>query len=558
MRNYQKIIKLLGFLLLILFSLIYIYWMPYKFPWITFWLLIILWIIFIIYQIITCTDTKCILALISIVVSISLIRVLLRPYGITLWGGDPYIDYAVAYKIYTNGWNPSAMIYPTNTFHTDFPIIHIFGIISSEILDVELFTIVKWLPIIISISSIVFIYLLTINIYESEKAGLIACFLFSFLYNFVEFHSSFVKENIGFVFFLGSIYSYIQMELTSNKYYKPLIILFSIITIISHHLTSLLLILLLTLYITNKYMIKILINQRKNILKYETTIILLISICAIGYWTYLKYSPLEWIVKSLELPRLSTLKTKIYAPAEQLRYLVLKIKDFIFGLIIGLFAIYSALIDIKKIYCKRIITKITFLFFGAIMGFLSIVYTQFVPILGRGTIWGGRFMTFGYFTLSILSANSISNFLSLKRNNNIKVLIITFLIVYPLLQIYSIPPSLYTYTKYPYEIDGGRYYILPSEQMGISWFTGSGKVVTPDWILKICKALWIVEGRSIPNIRGVPNFNNIVTISNQYDYMLLILSDTNTKSISIYLNKKALSKIYDTGKTLAWFYITHS
>lgn len=502
-----------------------------------FWCISFLWIIFILYQIIHENSKNYhILALISIFSFLVFLRVILRPDSFTLWGSDPYVELANSINILNNSWMPSNYVESSNfRLGTDFPFINFFGLVTYRILGLNLIEIVNWMPIFISISSLLFLYLITLKIYNSKRIALISVYLFALVYSFVDYHSLFIKETIGFILFSGAIYCYILAKSTNIRNYSIISVFFAIITVFSHHLTAAIVILFLSILVvvekvSNKF-------KENNSSIYGTTFLLIFVVSAIGYWFYLRYSPIEVFLNTIDLPQFSALASHVSLNSSYLN--IIRFKDFLLAGIIGLFAISTIYIRRNKI---RTI-ELSLLIFGIIMGLMSIIFSLFVPLVGSGSAWGGRFILFGYWGLSIISAYSIYHFL---RNKNIKPLIIVFLFLFATLQVYNIYPSLYDHTASAYELEGGRFYVQPAEQSALLWFTGSGDVIMPDILVKPSEGLWNFKELINENITGLKDFNNVSKIE-KFDYTFLpIKPPFNTYNEEIYNNNTKLSKIYST------------
>ena len=124
------------------------------------------------------------------------------------------------------------------------------------------------------------------------------------------------------------------------------------------------------------------------------------------------------------------------------------------------------------------------------------------------------------------------------------MLCIIFVIIYSILQIYSIPPSLYSYTESPYDVDGGRFYILPSEQVAIMWLDPFGKIAVFDWMYqRISTALWFAQGKSNIQVIENENSNEIYKIINRYNSIFISKIKPYNVSSSVYRSYSMNEKI---------------
>jgi hypothetical protein len=130
----------------------------------------------------------------------------------------------------------------------------------------------------------------------------------------------------------------------------------------------------------------------------------------------------------------------------------------------------------------------------------------------------------------------------------LRAILFSAIIIYAFIGTFHIPPSLYTISEDPYEVDGRRYYFLPSEERAVFWFSGRGNI-TVDPQLPIS-----LLGSVKPELRfdfGSIDLQSIEEIKN-YDYAILceksstqlgVLSDLNkiytNRVVEIYARQKS-------------------
>jgi hypothetical protein len=545
-------LMLVIFILLFTISLIYFFYSPYQFPVATFWILISLWISFVIYQINkTESDEFYILGLLSIIFLAIFVLILMRPYGINPWGVDSYLDCTTAKYIYMDGWEPrtlnsfasnsSSKLVPAFLL-SDYPLIHIYVLISSIILNSDLLFILAWITIPLLFCSFLFIFIISNSLYRSRRIALICCFILFMFWGFYDL-SSYPKQLIALQFYLIIIYIYLFSKPNQKSQYAILAILLFFAITLAHHLTSWLLI----FFFLSNSLITIIRSNGKSYI--NLTFLLLLFVCVIGYWIYLQYSPIEWISRFFETQQGSLdiqSNRPIFTQSTSFRYALLKTKDIFSGLILGFLSVYTILLrrhEVKSI-------ELNLLFFGGVMGVLTLLLTQFVTWGGRGTLWGGRFMLFGYFALATLSAYSLSSIFNSKRGI-LHLLVVLFLASYAIFQIYCLPPSLYIHTLSPNELDSGKFYLSPSEVNGFTWNKlNNGTLSIPDWAYKIVISLNLYKYNRLPHVIVIPEDalsiqKKLINISN---YVIFVSDNLAFNSTYEYNSRLYLLKVYSSKK----------
>lgn len=359
------------------------------------------------------------------------------------FGHDPYKEMEVVYLILQNGWSFNSNAFVSYRYQYSYPILYVLIIVGSHILGLGVESIARWFPLIYSASSLLFIYLLSSYLFKSEKSALISTFGASMLYQFVMFHTLPIRESIAFVFFIAALFTYFK-EQKSHMVFKILTLFFVAMIGLSHHMTSFLIIAFLMLHLIVDNICKILeskhinklhiISDRKgfNISIYTFTLIL-------GYWSYLRYSPLNIIAYAFEESAYTNPGHGMIV-AQTLRFLVLVNGEYIFAFIFAALSIYSMILfkNIKSIY-------ITFIIWVAIMGLMSILSLKGMVLKSESVAFASRFQSFGYISLFILSGSIIGiNKQKGKILSAIKFVVISTYIVFILFSIYRIPINLYT------------------------------------------------------------------------------------------------------------------
>ena len=157
-----------------------------------------------------------ILIIIQILLTATLIRLLFISPENVLIGYDSYNELISLSQFDNLGyWNADAIKGST----ANYPIIYVFGMLISKLLNISLIATVKWFPLSIFYIGSLVMYLIG-NLKYSKKAGLLAMLGFSFIYISLFFHSAFQRETIAVIIMLLSFYTYLEFVYQKRKNIK--------------------------------------------------------------------------------------------------------------------------------------------------------------------------------------------------------------------------------------------------------------------------------------------------------------------------------------------------
>ena len=452
-----------------------------------FWGSAICVLLLIAYQIIKLDESSSqhFLILLQIMMFTSITRTIFVP-DVAFYGYDPYHEVAATVVISRNGWEPSAT-YPIFASGYGYPLIHFLAIIYSQTNGIELFTTAKWLPIVFSIPVTLILYQLSIKLVNSRRVGLLTALAFSTLYQSQMFHSLFLRESIAFVMFVTTIYVYYMAIYTRKKTYLYLAFVSSIASVFSHHLTPfLLMVFFLSTYILQKLTTRTQIGKNKlskelyrifpvRSRAFSLIFILFFIVFLFSYWTHLHYSPLEII---------ATILREAYfviggqpAGIPLLRYWIMLWAEIAFAFIFGLLSVYGFCLRDNE----RTSLDVTSIAWAFLMGLFAVGFSM-GRILPEGSFaMARRFQAFSYPFLFMLSGYvAHKKFKKPKRPEMLGIIVISIFIGFSILQLYSIPPYLYSDYEISYNQGEYRNILLPQEYRATIWSTPQGKVVI-DW-----------------------------------------------------------------------------
>lgn len=416
--------------------------------------------------------------LLQILMTAFLVRMLFISTGNALAGNDAYNELVLLLKVNNMGyWNP----YDIGGYSIAYPILYIFGIIWSQIIGVNLFTTAKWMPISLFFVAPLFIYLIC-NLKYSKKAALLASFGFAFLYISLFFHTTFVKEVIALPLFLITIYTY-YASIPKGKRIGYLLIafLFSACCVLAHYLTSFILLIFFTTFLiidrfaSSKKDIK---EKSVRISRYltvnkefvSTTFVMFLFTFLLGYWVYLRYTPLQTPLQTFALiyKELATNKPRAGMILPNiLRYKILWWGEIVFAILFGFLSIFGVFLKKEK----RNSSDVTLSLFSGLMGIIMVLTLFGRVISGEGMGLGSRFQTFVYIGLFILSGHTAHNILKMYRGklkNALPLMMLIIFVAFALLSIYRIPPYLYS-EKIEFNPEETRSLITEDELTAINW-----------------------------------------------------------------------------------------
>jgi hypothetical protein len=359
------------------------------------------------------------------------------------FGHDPYKEMEVIKEILNNGWALDSDIFSSYKYQYSYPILYELIIMSSKILGMSVYSVARWFPSFYSTSSLLFTYLFSNHLFHSDKSSLLSVFGASMLYQYMMFHTLPIRESIAFVFFIATLYVYFK-EKKSNVLFTILALLFIVMITLSHHLTSFLTLLFVFLHILVNKICKTLETKVPEKLHFMPdskgfNILAYIFVLVIGYWTYLRYSPVSIIAYAFKESAYLDPGHGMIVPST-LKFTILVNGEYIFAFVFAFFSIYSV------ISCKnRMSINLTLILWAALMGMMSILSLKGMVLRSESVAFASRFQSFGYISLFVLSGSIID----LKNQKgrmfskiNATVILLYFLFI--LFNIYRIPVELYT------------------------------------------------------------------------------------------------------------------
>ena len=198
-----------------------------------------------------------------------------------LRGSDSYLDYNLM-KIILNDHHFSLGTDMLNGW----PLLHIFSSIISMVIKIEPLIIAKFIPSFISSLIVIPLYLYIYMIYKNEKIALLTCLIFATIPQFESFTALLVRETYAIFFFIFFIYLLYVSKQRENLRLKFLVIILVPVVVLSHHFTSFMLIIFLTIYLINSKLIPFIFRKTKNekIVKKDITNFYLILLFTIFFY----------------------------------------------------------------------------------------------------------------------------------------------------------------------------------------------------------------------------------------------------------------------------------
>lgn len=349
-----------------------------------------------------------------------------------LYGFDSYLQATIA-----NG------ILNTGHISQSFPNMDIFGAQLSMITGIDILNVAKWFPSVIDVLLIIMCYLLVNFIFKKREIALLSSLLLACLQDNVEFGSLFVDETMALILMVCCIYIIFTAEKKNkltNAYFLAGIFLFAII--LSHHLTSLLFVIFLSIqFILTKLsgVIKIKNLFFKEVTKINIDLFYILFTCMSLsiYWIYAANSPIIYLADDIKNFFFRGGGVSSYSAAANvspeimasMRGYLLYYGFFFFIISFGIIMLFS-LIRWARGTKLEIFSFTFFLFICGAIGFISLFVSNMV--------YPDRLLTYGWlFGFSPLVWAIIR-----KRSIFFKAGII-MLILFMMFNIYSVDPSLW-------------------------------------------------------------------------------------------------------------------
>jgi len=320
-------------------------------------------------------------------------------YG--LRGYDAYVDMASAKGILSSGFVIGDPQYITAVSY--FPIIHIFGTISSLITGIDLLSIAKWFPSLLDVALIPLLYLLVLSIFKGKTVALLSVLLFACLQHHILFSSLFIRETIALVLATCCVYLYFLAKHSpypSTNYALSVMCLLE--TVFAHHLTSFMLLtfLLIHLLVTKAFEVPFLrVHFEDEITgqKVASTFLSIIFVALFAYWIHLVIFPLQTLVTFFRnvfnpsqwgIRAYAEIAGISVASLQTIRHHLIFYGFFFFHLIFGSILLYGLLPKAKNRYVETYSSTL-FFFLCGLTGFLCLY-------LVAAAAFPDRFLMFGW------------------------------------------------------------------------------------------------------------------------------------------------------------------
>lgn len=409
----------------------------------------------------------------SIMIKVIIISLLLHALFIPqigLLGSDSMLDFQLIEQIAKLGsWSPHL-----GSLLAPWPIIHIFIDISSSILGVSLLEGSRFIPSLVSVTTLLFIYSLSNHLYGNKYFALCCSTMFSILINFSFFHSLPVRETIGMPILSAALYCHIAGRQNSNINLILISILFGLLLVLCHHFTTLVyIIILFSVYFFNKVwisLVPIVSNIASN--KFKIYYFLSIFVGSVYYWNYVSmyiFKDFVFFFTSLGgesqnvppniqiFPALLNLQTIIFSNSRRIAFVAIVV-----------------LLSLRIL--NKALTKIEFAFLSCSF-FLFIVWILSNMGLIKLPIYPERLETFAWFLLLIVLSKFTTENFSAKSSFIYRISFLIFLISFLAMNVTAIQPFVYDPSAQPpYETGASRIAHLQQEYSAVNWFEGEGVV----------------------------------------------------------------------------------
>lgn len=481
---------------------------------------------------------------------------LLLTDGSLFLGDDEYVLFYSAQ--YIEG-HPDFLI--AGPQYSKWPVSQLLAIPTSQLCDIELFTVFQFLPPVVSTLGILFVYLIAREVYDTRRGGLLACLLFGSLFMFGLTHSRFHPQFLGFVFFLACLFVYFKSIKAghSNIKYVAMAILFLFVITATNYTANAFLMAFFIVALIYGMLRKYLKEPSPTTTGPWSTSFTLVALALVAWLAYAMYitEPLFSYVT-----RTATELTSPVTYGTVSRSLTGGpiIEPVLRGYISGwgqdaYVFIFGAMMLYEILWARSCNHRHTDLLFTSWGGFGLLVYLSTVIFLvgGFGAL-GLRLQVFVYPFILMTVAHIILRLGGGKRRKLLGLLLIGFL----LLNVASfsfVPPNLVGYASQPASYGDGKQEIRASE-----WLPGGEPVVTD---YRFNSPFWHTKGtapyRDIDvfedDMRGLMSFSWLCLTDNPAFYVYSekygrrygpkLLDEETLSEIP---NTPWLSRVYDDGE----------
>jgi hypothetical protein len=403
---------------------------------IIFWVSIILMLGMILYQIFYVKNNR--FVLFEIILFYFLLHLLFQINYFGLTDVDTYRDYNFLKTIINNNY---IVITPYNLDVSGWPLLHLFTSFITIIIKIDPLVIAKFLPSFIESIIAISIYLFVYALYKNEKAALLSCLIAGTIPKFVSYESLFVRESFAIYFFILFIFILYIAKQRDDPRFLALSFLLIPVIVLSHHFTSLVLIIMLLIFIIFSKTMPILFRKNSNLTFTKiniNTVFIILLLTTIFYWCF--FSP--GLLNDFFKVYLESTGVKEFVSYGQriglgqtiitLRGNVLFYGFFFFQGILSLILLIA--IFLKK--QKQVIENVSFtffLFFCLGLGAVSLF------LLGS-LIYPDRLLPIGW----LIGAIPLSILVFSLKNIKIRRIIVLIIISFLIFNIYNIDPYYYT------------------------------------------------------------------------------------------------------------------
>jgi len=362
-----------------------------------------------------------------------------------LYGSDAYYDLASAKAILESGHVDGVEEYSQIT--SFFPIVHILGADLSLVTDLDEVVVAKWFPTLIGAAVIPMVFLLSNYLFRQTKAALLAALLFAVLQHYVLFGSLFVRETVALVLAIGCVYFYVAAKSSEHQMaYRGLSILCLAGTVVAHHLTSAMLILLLALYWLFSSVHRSAIGRKlfRNTTGHRVSLSLLLlsTVGTLTYWLTTVVEPVQilaFFVENVLTPSEWGMRTIFeqettgVVSIPTIRYFFLIYGSYITYLVFGMILLYRVFSRKRSSYIETPVFTSYLIICGAV-GIMS--YYLLPPTVG-----GDRFLAYGWLFAFGPLALAIVEF----KRPVVKVFSVAFIFIFIFVNLYTIHPTLWDF-----------------------------------------------------------------------------------------------------------------
>lgn len=481
---------------------------------------------------------------------------LLLTDGSLFLGDDEYVLFYSAQ--YIEG-HPDFFI--TGPEYSKWPISQLLALGISKLCNIQLFTVFKFLPPVISTLGILFVYLIVREVYDTRRGGLLACLLFGSFWFFGLTHSRFHPQFLGFVFLLACLFAYFKNTKTghSNIKYISMAILFMLAIMATNYTSNAFLVaffIVALIYGMLRKYVKEPSPTTTGPLSVSVTFIALALVAWLAYAMYITEPLFNYVTRTAtELTSPVTYGTvsrsltggPITEPV---------LRGYISGWGQAAYVfIFGAMMLYEILWARSCNHRHTDLLFTSWGGFGLLVYLSTVIFLvgGFGAL-GLRIQIFVYPFILMMVAHIILMLQGGTRRKLLGLLLIGFLLI-NVASFSFVPPNLVGYASQPASYGDGKQEVWASQ-----WLPGGEPVVTdyrfntPFWHTKGTKPYMridVFEG----DMRGLKNFSWLYltdapafyVYSEEYghDYGPVLLDKQTLAEIP---NTPWLNKAYDNGE----------